>query len=216
LHKTFYSAADRSHATWHAAVNPTTSLCDGLLTATGRMTMPTLMRKYALRLCIAYDERMADLVVRLFISVDTVLLAEDKASIRAMKLVWERASLDCVAPPPSYPPHADTSLVDPAAGMKLVIEPSSALSLAVMLEPTAPAAAQAQPSAEPWIDLVKEIVAARAAREPAQASEAGEAGELVVRVLVVITGGNVEWGKVAKWFAEAEADEEAEQEKPAQ
>jgi hypothetical protein len=41
---------------------------------------------------------MADLVVRLFISVDTVLLAEDKASIRAMKLVWERASLDCVAP----------------------------------------------------------------------------------------------------------------------
>jgi threonine dehydratase len=99
--------------------------------------------------------------------------------------------------------------------MKLVIEPSSALSLAVMLEPTAPAAAQAQPLAEPWIDLVKEIVAARAAREPAQASEAGEAGELVVRVLVVITGGNVEWGKVAKWFAEAEADEEAEQEKPA-
>lgn len=45
LHQTFYSAVDKSQAVWHGAVNPTTSICDGLLTATGRMTMPTLLRK---------------------------------------------------------------------------------------------------------------------------------------------------------------------------
>lgn len=95
--------------------------------------------------------------------------------------------------------------------MKLIIEPSCALALAVMLEPTAPAAADAQPSAEPWVDLVKEVVASRVARESDRvkaAAAASQIDELVVRVVVVITGGNVEFAKVLGWFAEAEADEE--------
>lgn len=92
--------------------------------------------------------------------------------------------------------------------MKLVIEPSCALALAVMLEPTAPAAAHAQPSAEPWLDLVKENVASRVARET---KKSVSEKELVVRVVVVITGGNVEFKKVLTWFSEAEADEAREQ-----
>lgn len=70
LHKTFYS----SPQAWQPAVNPPATICDGLLTATGHMTWPTIAR-----------------------NVDAVLLADDRATIKAMKLVWERAC----RPPPS-------------------------------------------------------------------------------------------------------------------
>lgn len=77
--------------------------------------------------------------------------------------------------------------------MKLVIEPSSALALAVLLSlPT-------ESPDEPWRDLIADVVASRP-RAPA-----GEAGaDAVVRVLVVISGGNVEFGQVLKWFGEVE------------
>jgi hypothetical protein len=72
-------------------------------------------------------------------------------------------------------------------GMKLVIEPSSALSLAVILGATLGGQAS---SAEAWRRLVQGIAERRPASEH----------DVVVRVLVVISGGNVELGKVGEWF----------------
>jgi hypothetical protein len=72
-------------------------------------------------------------------------------------------------------------------GMKLVIEPSSALSLAVILGSTLGGQAS---SAEAWRRLVQGIAERRPASEH----------DVVVRVLVVISGGNVELGKVGGWF----------------
>lgn len=75
--------------------------------------------------------------------------------------------------------------------MKLIIEPSSALSLAVLLSPPSS-------TSHPWKDLVESIVASR------PGSSSGDEDE-VVRCLVVISGGNVELEKVLGWFQGVEA-----------
>jgi threonine dehydratase len=120
------------------------------------------------------------------VQVDEVMLANDEATIKAMKLVWERESFAFSL---SLLKQTLTSCFS-MTGMKLIIEPSSALSLAVLLSPPSP-------KSHPWRDLVESIVAGRAC------SSSG--GDEVVRCLVVISGGNVELDKVLGWFQGVEA-----------
>lgn len=40
LHQSFYSTGK----TWHPAINPPSTICDGLLTATGSLTFPTILQ----------------------------------------------------------------------------------------------------------------------------------------------------------------------------
>lgn len=120
--------------------------------------------------------------------VDEVMLANDEATIKAMKLVWERESF-AFSLSLSLSKQMLTSCFS-TTGMKLIIEPSSALSLAVLLSPPST-------TSHPWRDLVESIVAGRAG------SSSG--GDEVVRCLVVISGGNVELDKVLSWFQGVEA-----------
>ncbi|KAH8079974.1 tryptophan synthase beta subunit-like PLP-dependent enzyme [Filobasidium floriforme] len=55
---------------WQPAVNPTKTICDGLLTATGFLTLPTIKQ-----------------------NVNEIVLVDDEATIRAMRFVWERMKI---------------------------------------------------------------------------------------------------------------------------
>jgi hypothetical protein len=104
-----------------------------------------------------------------------------------MKFVWEHELLASR--------HGRRPIeISLATGMKIIIEPSSALPLATILGGTL---GGSEDAAE-WKRIVQDIVRAKSAR--------GDPDGHIIRIVVIITGGNVSFKQVLRMFENLEKE----------